>query len=125
MTSLRPDGLSERKVSSLAAAEIIAASLRAAPRGATENAAACLTNSSKGSLARSERPGYPRGMIPTLRLLYCCLTWALLGVAASVWLSLQAAWQWAGLAWGVVSFGDLLWLLMQRRVQVERRLDSR
>src|SRR4029079_18610414 len=51
--------------------------------------------------------------------------WALLGVAASVWLSLQSAWQWGGLAWGVVSFGDLLWLLMQRRVQVERRLDSR
>ena len=90
-----------------------------------ENAAARLTNCSNGSVARSERPGYPRRMIPTLRLLYCCLTWALLGVAASMWPSLQSWWQWAGLAWAVVSFGDLLWLLMQRRVQVERRLDSR
>jgi len=64
-------------------------------------------------------------MLPTLRLLYCCLAWALLGVAASLWSPAKASWQWAGLAWAVVSLGDLIWLFLMKRVQVERRLDAR
>ncbi len=64
-------------------------------------------------------------MIPTLRLLYCCLAWALLGVAASIWPALQSSWQWTGVAWLVISAGDVLWLFFQKRVRVERRLDPR
>src|SRR5688500_3328861 len=64
-------------------------------------------------------------MLPTLRLIYCCLAWALLGVAASLWSPVQAWWQWTGVAWAVVSLGDLMWMFLMKRVEVDRRLDMR
>ena len=60
-------------------------------------------------------------MIPTLRLLHCCAAWALLGVAASVWGQVQSAWQWAGLVFGLLLIGDVIWMFLQKRVQLHRR----
>jgi uncharacterized protein (DUF58 family) len=64
-------------------------------------------------------------MIPTLRLLHCCVVWTLLGVAASVWSQVQAAWQWSGLGFGVVLICDGIWMLLQKRVQMQRQLSPR
>ena len=64
-------------------------------------------------------------MIPTLRLLYCCLAWALLGAAASLWPFLQAAWQWSGIAWAAFATGDLIWLFLMKKVHIHRRLEPR
>ena len=64
-------------------------------------------------------------MIPSLRTLYFCLTWAVLGVAASLWSVLQPAWQAAGLAWGIAAAGDAAWLFFTRRILVERQLAPR
>jgi uncharacterized protein (DUF58 family) len=64
-------------------------------------------------------------MIPTLRLLYCCAAWALLGVAASVWPQLESAWHWVGLAAGIVLLGDAMWMFMQKRVEMTRRPSPR
>jgi uncharacterized protein (DUF58 family) len=64
-------------------------------------------------------------MIPTLRLLYCCVVWTLVGVAASIWPQVQAAWQWMGIGLGVVLICDGIWMLLQKRIQIQRRTAPR
>ncbi len=64
-------------------------------------------------------------MLPSLSLLYCCVAWVLLGVAASWRGDLQAVWQWTGLLWAVVAGCDAVWMRMMKRVKVERKLEPR
>lgn len=64
-------------------------------------------------------------MIPTARLLSCCVAWLLLGVAGSVWPALASFWIWGSIAWTVAAGSDLLWLFLMKRLKVERALNPR
>jgi uncharacterized protein (DUF58 family) len=64
-------------------------------------------------------------MLPTSRLLYCCVAWLLLGVLSSLWDPARSWWAWAGLGWSVVAGVDLLWMFLSKKVSLERRMPTR
>lgn len=76
-------------------------------------------------LPRPQKTVMGSTMIPTLRLLHCCLLWAGIGVGASLWKPAEPVWLAAGAVWLAASLVDGVWLFLMKRLQVERDAPAR